>query len=102
VRRIISKSTIRTHLTRGTVSSKHRGVRSPLAAAEVALVAICIQMGKIRQPLNHLEAVKVMNDLIDGTETQEALISFQTSRKLGSHEFQNGKVGMVGRLSKTA
>jgi hypothetical protein len=63
-----------------------------LAAAEVALVAICIQMGKIRQPLNCLEAVKVMNDLIDGSKTQEALISFHTSRKLGSHEFQNGKV----------
>jgi len=33
-----------------------------------------------------------MNDLIDGTKTQEALISFQTSRKLGSHEFRNGNV----------
>ncbi len=59
---------------------------------EVALVAICIQMGKIMQSFICLEAVKVMNDLIDGTETQEALISFQTSRKLGSHELHNGKV----------
>jgi hypothetical protein len=33
-----------------------------------------------------------MNDLIDGTKTQEALISFQASRKLGSQEFRNGKV----------
>ena len=39
-----------------------------------------------------MEAVRVMYDLIDGTKTQEALISFQTSRKLGSHELHNRKV----------
>ncbi len=92
VSRIISKETIRTHLSCGTMPSKHQGVQSPLAAAEVALVAICIQMGKTRQPLSSTEAVRVMNDLIDGIKTQEALVSFQTSRKLGSHKLHNGKV----------
>ena len=42
VSRIISKETICTHLSHGTLPSKHRGVQSPLAAMEVALVAICI------------------------------------------------------------
>jgi hypothetical protein len=66
---IISKNTIHTHMSYCTMPSKQRGVQSPFTAMEVALVAICIQMRKIRQPLNCLEAVKVMNDLIDGPKT---------------------------------
>ena len=54
---------------------------------EDTLVDICIQLGKIRQPLDCGEAVKLANDLIKGTEIREQLIEFQTSRKLGGEDF---------------
>ena len=38
-------------------------VPSPIADAEESLVEICIQMGKIRQPLNVREGVALMNDI---------------------------------------
>ena len=92
VKRVISKRTIISRIFCGRIKSTHSGVKSPLEEAEAALIAICIQMGKISQPLNCTEAVKSMNDLIEGTATQQALIEFQTSWKIGGDNFQNGKV----------
>jgi len=46
---------------------------SPLAGAKEALVAICIQMGKIRQQLNVSEGIVLMNDIIAGTNFEEDL-----------------------------
>jgi len=65
---------------------------SPLAGAKEALVAICIQMGKIRQPLNVLEGIMLMNDIITGTKFKEELRRFQEERQLGDEMFQCGTV----------
>jgi hypothetical protein len=43
-------------------------------------------MGKICQPLNIMEGIEVMNNLIEGTEVQQDLIAFQKSRKLGTED----------------
>ena len=46
VKQSIPKHIIHTHVYRGTLSSKHRGLKSLLEEVETALVQICIQMGK--------------------------------------------------------
>ena len=88
----MSRRTIHTRVYRGSVLSKHRGSKSPLEQVETALVQICIQMGKIRQPLNCTEAIQLMNNLICNTDTQAKLAEFQKSRKLGDDDFKYGTV----------
>ena len=66
------------------------GIKSQLANAETALVEICIQMGKIRQPLNCTETIELMNNIND-TDSQEALVKFQILRKLGSKDGKASK-----------
>ena len=56
--------TIQSRARRGNVAPKNRGVTSPLADAEGVLVVSCIQMGKIRQPLNVAEGIALINDMI--------------------------------------
>ena len=90
VKRSISRRTIHTCVYRGSVLSKHRGSKSPLEQGETALVQICIQMGKIRQPLNCTEAIQLMNNLIHNTDTQATLAEFQKSQKLGDDDFKYG------------
>ena len=85
----ISHGTVQTRARRGLAKSSGRGAKSPLADAEKALVEICIQMGKIRQPLNCSEAIELMNNLVEDTDSQKELVKFQTQRKLGS---KDGKV----------
>ena len=75
------------------MAPKNRGVTSPLADAEEILVVLCIQMGKIRQPLNVAEGIALVNDMIKGTKMQEALKEFQSARRLGSDLFELGKAG---------
>ena len=87
----ISRQTIKSRIRRGNVENVRRGVRSPLEEAERALVSICIQMGKIRQPLNCNEAIRLMCDLIKGTPDQEVLRQFQMARTRESDQF--GTVG---------
>ena len=79
----------RTHKGRQTA---YRGAKAPLEAVELALVPICIQMGKIRQPLCCTEAISLMNDMIENTDTKQKLIEFQQSRKLGTYGFEKGRV----------
>ena len=67
----ISHSTIRQRSWRGIAKLNGGGVKSPLAGAEKALVAICIQTGKIRQPLNCTDAIELMNNLIQDTDSQK-------------------------------
>ena len=76
----ISKSTIRSRHRRGVLCASHRGTPSPVASAEMALVKICVQMGKIKMPLTGPQAVTVFNDLIRGTRLQESLSEFQRVR----------------------
>ena len=84
---------MRTHVLRGTLNPQHHGVKSPLAAAEEALVAIIIQMGMIRQPLKVNEGIQLMNSFIKKTNLQSEVIKFQKSRNLG-----NGlKYGEIGK-----
>lgn len=81
---------IQRRVQRKSLAPKHRGAVSPLQAAEMGLVAICIQMGNIRQPLSCSEGISLMQDLIKDTQHQEAVREFQKSRKLGSEDFQYG------------
>ena len=87
----ISSKTIINRTQRGLLT-KHHGAKSPLEEVEVALVQICIQMGKIRQPLSCIEAITLMNDMIENTSTKQKLIEFQQSRRLGTDGFEKGKV----------
>ena len=87
---ISSKST-RNHTQRGALNA-HCGARSPLEEEEVALVQICIQMGGIQQPLSYSEAITLMNDMIENTNTKFKLIEFHQSRRLGTDAFEEGKV----------
>ena len=91
----ISSRNIRNRTHRG-LQTAHHGAKSPLEEVEVALVEICIQMGKIRQPLSCTEAITLMNDMIENTNTKQKLIEFQQSRKLGTYGFEKGKVTRVG------
>ena len=89
----INMDTIRTRVKQNCLTPAHPGTPSPLAAAEEALVQICIQMVNIRQPLTVSESLKLINDLIDSTEIQSKLQEFQNIRKLNSCAGSNGTVG---------
>jgi hypothetical protein len=89
--RTISTRTIQNRTHRGRTIT-HHGAKAPLKEVELALVQICIQMGKIRQPLSCTEAITLMNDLIENTDTKQKLIEFQQSRNLGTSGFEKGRV----------
>jgi hypothetical protein len=60
----IFEKTIRSRVARGNLNPDHPGTNSLLYKAEKAFVVICIQMGKIRQPLTGPEGVRLFNDMI--------------------------------------
>jgi hypothetical protein len=73
----ILPSTIRGRLCKGrSLTPESHGVKSPVEAAEEAFFQICIQMGKIRQPLNVAEAIALMNDIIRDTPCKDILVDF--------------------------
>ena len=84
--------TVRSRIKRGILAPTHNGTALPLLSAELALVEICIQMGKIRQPLTRDEAIAIMNDMISETEMLESLTEFQ---KVCTSNSQN--YGLIGR-----
>jgi hypothetical protein len=88
----VAKKTIRNRAQHDITSIIHPGVKSPLQDAEQALVEICIQLGKICQPLNVTKAIELMNNLVDRTPIQQDLIALQRSRKIGKDEVKKGKV----------
>jgi len=93
IKQEILESTIRSQVRKGRQHAPAScGVVSPLAGAQEALVAICIQMGKICQPLNVSEGVALMNDIIPGTQFEEDLRRFQEEHQLGDKMFQRGTV----------
>ena len=61
-------------------------------AVEDTLVQICIQMGKIRQPLTGPQAIKTFNPLIKNTPMQDTLREFQQIRSPNSKTL--GAVGI--------
>ncbi len=87
----ISSKTIHSRIQKGLLTA-HHGAQSPLAKVEEALVQICIQMGKICQPLSCFEAVALMNDMVEKTGTKQKLIEFQQSRRPGTLSFEKGQV----------
>lgn len=89
----IPEITVRQRVQRGNLSCDHVGVKSPVEDVEEVMIPIAIQMSRIRQPLDCMEAMHLMNSLLEGTETQARLIEFQKSRKLGNENFVPGKVG---------
>ena len=86
----VSLECIRSRCKRKRHDPQHRGTLSPLEEAEKALVVICIQMQKIRQPISCSEGISLMNDLIKGTDIFDALKEFQMVRKLGGDDFEYG------------
>ncbi len=54
----ISASMIRSCMDQGNLAPPHPGTSPPLLDAESVLVEICIQMGKIQQPLTLGEAMQ--------------------------------------------
>ena len=82
----ISRKTIETRRRRGRLNPDHRGTSSPMGQAEEALVQICIQMGKFRQPLSVAEAIASANDLIKNTAVGESVVRFQEERRVCSDE----------------
>ncbi len=74
-------------------SSQHWFDVSIVGRKEEALVSICIHMGTICQPLAAWEGIKMMNNLMEGTELRRKIEEFQRARKLGSKALVFGKVG---------
>jgi hypothetical protein len=87
----ISSRTTINPIQRGALPAKH-GAKSPFEEVEVALIQICIQMGKFCWPLSGTEAIVLMNDMIENTSTKQKLIEFHQSRRLGMDGFEKGQV----------
>jgi hypothetical protein len=87
----ISSKIIKNCIQKG-LTTAHHGAKSLLDEVEVALVQICNQMGKIRQPLSCTKAIALMNDMIENTNAKLKLIEFQQSRILGTYGFEKGQV----------
>ncbi len=90
VSRRICEDTIRRRVLRGSHHPTHRGPKSPISDYEPTVVAMCVQMGHIRQPLNCSEGLMLMQDLIEGTTGQEALVKFQQKHKVATATFKHG------------
>ena len=71
------------------IDHNHGGHTSPLASIEVTVVKIVIQMARIRQSLNHIRGLALINSLIKDQPIQKNLIEWKTN-------FSNDEVGTVG------
>ena len=89
----ISVETVRSRIKRGSLGPTHRGTAPQLQNAELALVKICIQMGKTCQPLTREEAIAIINDMISKTEISDSLREFQKVRTLSTETERYGLVG---------
>ncbi len=54
------------------------------------LVQVAIQMCKIRQPLNGMKAIALMNSFISGSDIHQRVIDFQKARGLCKEGFEYG------------
>ena len=82
----ISVKIIKSSTRTGNLDPKNRGVKSPLADAKETLVMLCVQMGKIHQPLNGMEGIAP-------SPMQDALKDSKSAIRLGSDIFKVGEAG---------
>ena len=85
----ILPDTIRRRVRRKSTFVTHRGPASPLAAIELTVVKIIIQMARIRQSLTQAKGLALVNSLINGTDLQKELIKWKSNNTTNS-------VGSVG------
>ena len=74
---MINSNTIRRRITRNLLVVNQLGAVSSLASIEIALIGIIIQMARIRQILTPSKGLKLVNDMIHGTNTQVDLIKWK-------------------------
>ena len=87
----ITPSAIRRRFYRKRIVNHHLagGQESPLAPIEPIIVEIILQMARIRQCLTPSRALRLVNDLIDGTKIQQDLIQWKKNNTCS----EDGKVG---------
>jgi hypothetical protein len=92
----IPVETVRSRIKQRSLAPTHPGTSPPLHDAELAMVKICIQMGKIHQPLTCEEAIAIMNYIISETERSESenLTQFEKAGTSNSGTF--GGVVKIG------
>ncbi len=71
----ISLGTICSQVWCSNHNAKHHGTKSPLDQAEDKMVTVCIQIGKIQQPLSVKEGIALMNSFISGTHLEKVVVS---------------------------
>ena len=70
------------------------GNKSPLLPVENEFVSLILCMSKIKRALTVSEGLRLINELIDGTEIQQQLIAWKIKRKIYCHnEIDLGRVG---------
>ena len=75
----ITPSAIRRRFYRKRIENHHMagGHESPLAGMEPIIVEIILQIARIRRCLTPSRALRLVNDLIDGTKVQQDLIKWK-------------------------
>lgn len=77
----VSVHGIRKRITRGREYIPYTckaGLSSPLLAIEPAIVAIILQMARVRESLSNSQAVELVNSIVQGTEYQQKLVDFKS------------------------
>ena len=78
----ITKNLIRKRVATGKIIAlTSSGPESPLVAIEPAIVKMILAMAEIREPLRPSRCINMINDMIEGTPSQEKLIAFKTNAK---------------------
>ena len=80
-------------IRRGSLSGD--GKATPLIAIEREVVNLLLCMSKLKRALTVSESLKLINELIDGTEMQQKLIKWKKAKKMyHTSEEDEGKVGL--------
>ena len=77
----VSVHGIRKRITRGREYIPYTckaGLSSPLLAIEPTIVAIILQMARVRESLSNSQAVELVNSIVQGTEYQQKLVDFKS------------------------
>ena len=70
----MSKKTIQSRISRGSLTSTTNGPTPPLIEIEKILLPMVIQMGRTNQPLTPPQVIELCNSLIKGTQHEVALM----------------------------
>ena len=92
---VIKCDTIRRRISRHRPFVTQVGTVSPLARIEDAVVDIIIQMARIRQSLSPSKGLKLINDMIDGTELQEELVKWKETHTSNSSGTVGKSIGEI-------